>query len=75
MMKTGRSGSISSMWNKNLCKPYSRMVHMRFPVKKHRRVLTSACVGMLDSDDKGRAGFTVKAGRAPENWKRARRKR
>ena len=63
------------MWNKNLCKPYSRIVQMRFPVKKHRRVLTNASLGMLDSDDRGRAGLTVKAGREPANWKRERRKR
>lgn len=63
------------MWNKNLCMPYSRMVQMRFPVKKHRRVLTNAWAGMFDSDEIGRAGSTVKAGRGPANCKRARRKR
>jgi hypothetical protein len=75
MRKTGRSGRSSSIWNKNLCSVYSRIVHMIFPTKKHMSVLMNASNGMLDRADNGRAASMVKAGRGPANCKRERRKR
>lgn len=48
---------------------------MRFPVKKHSRVLKNASAGTSVNEAMGKAGLTVKAGRAPPNWKMERRKR
>ena len=48
---------------------------MRFPVKKQSRVLTNASAGNSVNEAMGNLGLTVKAGRAPPNWKMERRKR
>lgn len=48
---------------------------MRFPVKKHNRVLTNASAGTSVNEAMGKVGLTVNAGRPPQNWKMERRKR
>lgn len=71
--KIGFSGSQLSMWNKNRCSEYSKMVQMRFPRKKHAKVFTTDSAGMRDRYAIGNAGLSMKLGRGPVNWKRVRR--
>ena len=63
------------MWNKNRCMPYSSIVQMMFPMKKHAIVLAHESAGMAEMEWKGSHGLDVKGGSGPVNWKAERRNR
>lgn len=63
------------MWNRKRCIPYSRIVHMKFPKKKHGSALRKTSSVTVDKSDNGSRGLDRNVGIGPLNWSMDRRNR